>query len=187
MAKKPDIFWIEGLLTHFEAKFPHDANDPRKVGFVVGQQIIGLYIIELLLKYALDMAGTSHGHHHNLHELFRNLPRPRRRAVERKYADILNKQFEWAWDVARTADTLLRYLGDNPITDTRYYWESNRGHLHKDASILFSPRMLHPLLYALLIVLHNYPSAPITKRYNTVFRSLSESLNKNQGNPPLSD
>ena len=180
MAKKPEIFWVEGLLTHFEAKFPYDANDPRKMGFTVGRQIIGLYIIELLLKYALDNADKSHSHHHNLHELFRILPRPRRRAVERKYTELLNSEFERAWDVAKTADSLLKYLGRNAITDTRYYWEPNRSHLAEHASILFSPGMLRPLLYALFIVLHNYPSKPIVKRYDTVFDTLAESLMQDQ-------
>ena len=150
------------------------------MGFVVGRQIIGLYIIELLLKYALDNAGTSHGHHHNLHELFRSLSRPRRRAVERKYTELLNSEFDRAWDVAKTADSHLRYLGTNAITDTRYYWEPNRGHLGEHASILFAPGMLRPLLYSLFIVLHNYPSKPIVKRYDTVFDSLADSLRKDQ-------
>ena len=180
MAKKPEIYWVEGLLTHFEAKFPHDANDPRKVGFAIGKQIIGLYIIELLLKYALDNVGVSHGQHHNLHDLFRNLSRQRRRAVERKYTKLLNSEVERAWDVARTAESLLKYLGTNAITDTRYYWEPNRTHVGEHASILVSPRMLRPLLYALFIVLHDYPSKPIVKRYDTIFESLAESLKQDQ-------
>ena len=180
MTKKPQIHWLEGLLTHFEAKFPHAANDPRKLGFAVGRQIVGLYIIELLLKYALENAGVAHGQHHNLQELFRNLSRQRRRAVERKYTELLNSDFEWAWDVARTAESLLRYLGTSAITDTRYYWEPNRTHVGEHASILVAPQMLRPLLYALFIVLHNYPSKPIVKRYDTTFVSLAESLKKDQ-------
>ena len=145
------------------------------MGFFVGQQIIGLYIIEMLLKYALD-AGAPHGQHHNLHELFRNLSRPRRRAVERKYTEILNSEVESEWDIAKTAESLLQYLGENAITDTRYFWEPDRNHVGKHASILFAPRMLRPLVYALFVVLHNYPSKPIVKRYDTTFRSLAESF-----------
>ena len=174
--RKPHIVWMEGLLTLFDARFPHDANDPRMMGFGVGQQIVGLYIIEMLLKYALDDSGSLHGQNHNLHELFRNLPRPRRRAVERKYREILNSQAAWAWDVTETADSLLCYLGTNAITDTRYFWEPGRNHLGEHASILFAPKMLHPLIYALFIVLHGYPSKPIVKRYDTTFQSLAESL-----------
>ena len=37
--KKPEIYWLEGLLTHFEAKFPHDTND--------------------LVRWALSSAGKS--------------------------------------------------------------------------------------------------------------------------------
>ena len=120
--KKPRIEWIEGLLTFYEAKFPLDAKDPRKLGFSVGRQIIGLYVIEMLLKYALDNAGVSHGQHHNLQQLFRNLSRQRRRAVERKYKEILNSEVQRTWDVAKTAESFLKYLGENAITDTRYFW-----------------------------------------------------------------
>lgn len=180
--KKPDVHWMEGLLAHFEAKFPYDTNDPRKMGFFVGQQITGLYIIEMLLKYAMDNAGVPHGQHHNLQELFRNLSRPRRRAVERKYTEILNSEVESEWDIAKTAESLLQYLGENAITDTRYFWEPDRNHVGKHASILFAPSMLRPLVYALFIVLHNYPSKPVVKRYDTTFRSLAESFEQDE--PP---
>ena len=87
--RKPHIVWLEGLLTKFNAPFPYDdADDPRRFGFSVGQQIVGLYLAEMILKYALDHSGASHGQHHKLPELFRNLSRQRRRAVERKYTKI---------------------------------------------------------------------------------------------------
>ena len=35
MAKKPKIYWLEELLTHFDAKFPPAANDPREVCLLV--------------------------------------------------------------------------------------------------------------------------------------------------------
>ena len=178
--KKPNIVWMEGLLTHFEATFPHGSGDPREAGFKVGQQIVGLYIIEMLLKYALNDYGVSHGKHHDLHELFRNLARPRRRAVQRKYTEILNSEVDWTWDVAETVDSLLVYLGENAITDTRYFWEPNRNHVGEHASILFAPGMLRPLIYALFVVLHGYPSKPIVKRYDTTFQSLAESFEEDQ-------
>ena len=179
-ATKPNIAWMEGLLTLFETEPPLDNGDPRRKGFAIGRQIIGLYIIEILLKYALDETGGSYGPHHNLHELFRNLPRQRRRAVDRKYGELLNSQFEWAWDVAESAESLLGYLGKNPITGTRYFWEDYHSHGVGDASLLFAPAMLGPMIYALLIVLHNYPSGPIVKRHDTAFYSLEESLDKEQ-------
>ena len=139
---KPHIVWMEGLLDVFNAPFPHEDDDPRMAGFNVGKQIVGLYTTEMLLKYALDELGRSHGQHHNLHELFRNLPRPWRRAVERKYTEILNSEADWTWDIAKSVDSLLRYLGENAITDTRYFWEPDRNHVGEDAPILFAPRML---------------------------------------------
>ena len=180
MTRKPDVQWLEGLLTHFETKFPHGTNDPRRMGFFVGQQIVGLYLLEMLFKYALDNAGVQHGHHHNLHELFQKLPRQRRRAIERRCTALLNAQCDWAWDVAKTADSLLLYLGRSAITDTRYFWEPDRSHAADHASILFAPDMLRPLIYALLITLFNYPTKPIIKRYNTTFRSLAESLEEDR-------
>ena len=150
--RKPNKVWMEGLLNLFEASFPHDQDDPRLMGFHDGQQIVGLYIMEMPLKYALDYSGSSNGQHHNLHDLFRNLPRQRRRSVERKYFEILNSEVDWTWDVAETAESLLVYLGENAITDTRYFWEPDRNHEADHASNLFAPKMLRPLVYALFIV-----------------------------------
>ena len=178
--RKPNIVWLEGLLDIFAAPFPHGRDDPRRMGFNVGKQIVGLYLTEMILKYALENAGVSHGQHHNLHELFRNLSRQRRRAVERQYTEILNSRKSWAWDVAETVDSLLTYLGQNAITDTRYFWEPDRNHVSEDASILLAPEMLNPLIYAVFIVLHNYPSKPIVKRYDTTFQSLAEFFKQDQ-------
>ena len=179
-SKKPHIFWLEGLLDLFNAPFPHKKDDPRRLGFSVGQQILGLYIIEMLLKYASDDTGVKHGQHHNLHELFRNLPRQKRRAVERKYTEILNSNTQWTWDVAKSADSFLWYLGKNAITDTRYFWEQDRTHIADHASILIMPDKIRNLVYALFITLHNYPSKPIRKRYNTTFESLADSLKRDK-------
>ena len=182
--KKPDIHWLEGLLALLEAPFPHERDDPRRLGFQVGRQIVGLYIIEMLLKYALDGSGVAHGAHHNLHDLFRKLSRQRRRAVERKYVEILNSNTEWTWDVAKSVDSFLLYLGKNAITDTRYFWEPDRSHLVEHASILVMPDTIRSMLYALFIELHNYPSKPIVKRYDTRFESLAKSLERDmQGTP----
>ena len=60
-----------------------------------------------------------------------------------------------------------------------YFWEPDRTHVGEHASLLIAPR-LRPLLFALFIVLHNYPSKPMVKRYDTVFDSLAESFQKDQ-------
>ena len=180
ISKKPDIVWMEGLLSLFDAPFPHGPDDPRGRGFKVGRQIIGLYIVEMLLKYALDDSGASYRSNHKLHELFKKLSPGSSRAVEQKYKELLNSYQEWSWDVAKSADSLLRYLGKTAITDTRYFWEPNRTHLGKHASILIMPDAIYCLLYALFIVLHGYPSEPFVKRYDTKFRSLAEFLEQDQ-------
>ena len=178
---KPDVVWLEGVLDCFNASFPYaDANDPRRTGFIVGQQIVGLYLAEMLLKYALDHFRVSYDLHHNLHRLFIDLPESHRGAVERKYTEILNSTTALAWDVAETVDSLLCYLGENAITDTRYFWEPSRSHISEQASILFAPELINPLIYALFIVLHNYPSEPIKKRYDTTFQSLAESFDREE-------
>ena len=181
--KKPSIVWVEGLLDLFDAPFPHGNDDPRKLGFNVGRQILGLYIIEMLLKYALDDLGTPHGSNHDLNQLFSHLPRAKRRRVERKYTEILKSRTKQTWDIARSAESLLQYLGKSPITDTRYFWEPDRNHLVEHASILVMPNEIRNLLYALFIVLHNYPSEPIIKRYDTQFMSLRESLLEDMRSP----
>ena len=180
ISKKPDIVWMEGLLSLFDAPFPHGPDDPRGLGFNVGRQIVGLYVVEMLLKCALDDCGVPHGKNHKLHKLFRNLSPDNRRAVERKYIEVLNSRAEWVWDVAKSADSLLEYLGKDAITDTRYFWEPGRNHVVDHASILIMPDTIYCLLYALFIVLHAYPSEPIVKRYDTKFSSLAESLEQDQ-------
>ena len=177
--KKPSISWIEGLVDYFRTKCPYGANDPRRLGYAVGKQIIGLYITELLLQYALDNSGKTYKHDHNLHALFMKLPRQQRRAVERKYKKLLNSNTKHTFDVFMTAEAFLKYLGKNAITATRYFWQPTPGrYLADHASILFTPRDLYNLIYALFIELHNYPSKPIPKRYETTYASLDNSLKK---------
>ena len=81
---KLDVVWLEGVLDFFNTPFPHDPDDPRRLGFNVGLQIVGLYLTEMLLKYALEHAGVSYDQHHNLHRLFIDLPESHRGAVEQK-------------------------------------------------------------------------------------------------------
>lgn len=155
--------------------FPYIRDDPQEIGYKIGRQIIGLYIVKMLFKYALDNAGIEHGKHHNLHHLFMYLLNDRRKAVEQKYKEILNSQLKETWDVANSVDSLLKYLGKNPITDTRYFWEPRHDE-YKLISTLIMPEVIYTLLYSLFIILHDYPSQPIIKRYNTTFRSLVGSL-----------
>ena len=130
----------------------------------------------MLLKYALDHSGASHGQHHNLHRLFIDLPESHRGAVERKYTEILNSTKASDFDVAETVDSSCVMWVRMPSRTPRYFWEPSRTHISEQASILFAPDMISPLIYALFIALHNYPSKPSKKRYDTTFQSLAESL-----------
>lgn len=178
--RKPKIGWMSGLIACYEMSFPRGLDDSKKAGFAIGGQVVGLYLAEMLLKYAVDPWGSSHGWGHDLLDLFRQLQYASRRAVEQKYMAILNSQSSWALDIEESAESLLRYLGDNPITDTRYYWESGRTHVAEHASILFAPKMLRPLVYALAIVFFDYPDASFVKRFDTTFHSLAELLERDR-------
>ena len=167
------IYDHEGVLDYFNAPFPHEPDDPRKLGFNVGKCIIGTYLIELLLQHALDDDNVKYRPSHNLYELYTRLPRPRRDAVEAKYIELLQSHRERTWDVAETVLSFLQYLGKKPLVDFRYYWKARR----KDDGLLFSPDIMYDVVYALFIALHDYPeSGPPVKRYDTRFDSLEDSF-----------
>ena len=170
------IFWSEGLLDYFNVPFPHESGDPRSLGFQVGQRMIGLYLVEMLLKYALDDSNRMFGRNHNLHSLFKKLPRPRRRAVAKMYDKVMYNRVSSTWDFARSVESLLQYSGDNPLTESRYFWEQT------EKPVLLSPGPLIPLVYALFIELHGYPhDSTILKRCDTVFLPFEDSLRKSLG------
>ena len=178
---KPPVVWVEGLLDYFNAPFPHGPEDPRRIGFSVGRQIIGLYLIEMLLQYALDELEQPYDFDHNLHALFINLPPSLREAAENRHARILADRVEEAWDFQRSADAFLEYLGDDPMTDTRYFWE--RQHL-ADRSVMLLTDDLRHLIDALIIELHGYPEGPpLEKRYKTNFQSFEESWERSISSP----
>ena len=168
-----NVLWLEGVLEYFNVTCPHDADDPRYLGFQIGQRVIGLFLVEMLLKYALDDLKKPFAHTHDLLNLFNELPLSRRRAVERTYQAILGNRVLWTWNYARSVDFLLRHSGNSPITETRYFWESDR------PIIPLSPGTLIPLIYALLIELHKYPSGTLTrKNHETQFVSVEETLRR---------
>ena len=162
-------------MEYLNVKFPHEADDPRIFGFQ--RRVIGLYLIEMLLKYALDDQGSEFGRSHNLYSLFRDLPPHHRRNVEKKYKDILGNRVSVSWDFAQSVESLLQFSGDNPLTDTRYFWEQGNNNI-----MPLAPHTLVPLIYALLIELHNYPQdSPMKKRFETEFLSLEQTLGSSAG------
>ena len=179
--RDPDMLYnLEGMLDYFNAKSPRDDKDRRVFGWNLGRQFVALYLTEIFLKCAYaKYHDDGFPHTHNLKYLFQRLPAIRRKAVEKKYKRILNSRVEWTWDVFRTVESFLTFLGRNPITETRYYWDKNgvsntlgvRGFQG-----LMAPNDFGPLIYALCIVLHDYPSAPLVRRYDTKFPSLKRAL-----------
>ena len=175
---KPPVVWLEGILDYFNAPFPHGRDDPRRIGFGIGTQIIGLYLAEMLLQYKLDELSIEYEHDHNLQVLFNSLPESCRHDAESKYKQLLTHGVEQAWDFQRTVDSFLGFLGDGPITDSRYFWERDHG---PHRSILFLTPRLRDLIYALFIALHRYPEGtPLEKRYVTKFLSFEASLDKDE-------
>ena len=178
-ARKPDIYWVEGVLVFFERPFPHDQSDPRRVGFEVGQKIIGLYLTELLLKYALDGRGVAYRNVHDLRYLYRKLPAGLKKRARQKYDEMLHNRWEWTWSFARTLDSFVKHLGKNPLRDARYFWRRD----YSSRPQLLSPGNLHTLVYALFTSLHGYPqnSLVVTRRYETRFVDFEKSLTSGSG------
>ena len=159
---------------------PYGPEDPRALGFGIGRQIIGLYLIESLLKYALDVAQTSYDRGRSFKGLFSALPEQDRRDVEGKYHQLLADGVAEIWDFGGSVASFFDYLGDDPMNDSRYFWE--RGH-PEGMSIVFLANSLRLLIYSLFIALHGYPEGqPLKKRYDTKFLSFEDSL-KDQEEP----
>ena len=152
---KPPVVWLEGLLNYFTTRCPHNQDDPRLLGFEIGRRIIGLYLIEMILKYAIDDLSRSFGSFsstHNLHSLFKKLPRPRQNSAEKKHLKWMNAKMPWTWDHAQKVVSHLKYLGNDPLTDARYFWLS-RGR----EDVPLSAWTLEPLVHALFIELTRLP------------------------------
>ena len=167
-------YYLEGMLDYFlmSHSYSDTQNDPRVLGWTIGRQIIALYLVEMLLRIDFERRGiTRNISTHNLAHLFRKLPKDRRDRVEQIYTKILNSEYEWTWDVCRTVECFLNFLGKKPIIATRYPWQQ------VDKGTLFAPRLLRPLVIALYIALHGYPykKGSLDKRFDTEFRSFSES------------
>ena len=167
-------YYLEGMLDYFQMNHSYDdaQKDPRVLGWTIGRQIIALYLVEMLLRIDFERRGiTRNISTHNLGHLFRKLPKDRQDRVEQIYIKILNNECEWTWDVCRTVESFLNFLGKQPIVATRYFWQQG------DKGTLFAPRLFRPLVSALLIALYGYPyeEGSLDKRFDTEFRSFSES------------
>ena len=176
--KRREFFWkyiryVEGIADYsqMQPSYKDENTDARVLGWAIGRQIVSLYLVEMLFQCYFQCQGVTSGiATHNLARLFRKLPQELREAVEKTYGQILNSEVEWTWDVCRTVDSFLYFLGTNPITNTRYPWQQDEG-------TLFAPNKLRPLIYALYIELHGYPyeEGSLDKQYDTEFRSFADS------------
>ena len=168
------LYYMEGLADYSQANHPYESvkNDHRALGWAIGKQVVALYLIEILLRIDYERRGITRGTStHNLARLFRQLPKKSRETVETTYQRILHSEVQWTWDVCRTVQSFLAFLGKDPIVKTRYPWQQY------PEGTLYSPDKLRPVIYALYIGLHGYPyaKASLEKQFDTEFRSFEES------------
>ena len=77
----------------------------------------------------------------------------------------MNAKQPWAWDHEQKVVSHLKYLGNDPLTDTRYFW------LSRDVETYHYPHdPFTPLVYALFIELYAFPEGdPLHKKHQTQF------------------
>lgn len=172
----------EGLIDFCQAAAPYeDTDDRRQIGWNLGRQIIAQHVVELALKVELAKHRPKVPKNHDLGQLFRALPQRRRNKAEKVYHAILKNSVAETWDVFRTIDSFVRFLGANPSVETRYYWDDNSvsNTLGVDSfANLISPQAYVHLVYALMIAFHEYPTKPPKDKFDTRFISLKDSLTK---------
>lgn len=167
--------FLEGLADYFGTKCKYEKNDPRRLGWAIGRQMVAEYLVEVLLQIHLERQGITRGiRTHNLNKLYSMVSQAHRTAIEKRYQMILNNEVDWTWDVHKSVTCFLNFLGKSPSAKSRYPWQQHE-------NTLYSPRSYRPLIYALLIELFGYPYTPssMDKRYNTRFKSLQDSLKMN--------
>ncbi len=103
-------------------------------GFYMAKIIVGLYTIEIMLKYAhqeIDKRGEKEirsRRGHDIVKLFRDLPKQERRNIEIKYEERAEEILrEGRAKEVMSLRSLIRLLKGHPITDMRYFWERPKG------------------------------------------------------------
>ena len=177
---KKVLYYHEGLLDYCLVQDKYtDPNDPRKIGWSLGRQIICQHMIEIALKTELAKHGKAVPSTHDFKSIFKSLPARRQKKAETTYRQILRDQVRETFDVFETVESFFHFLGKRPTVETRYYWEkgSQSNQLGLDYfSNLITPDNYVRLAYALMIAFHNYPTEPLVERYDTKFISLRASL-----------
>ena len=85
--------------------------------------------------------------------------------MEPFHQKLLRHGVEVTWDHAKNVKVHLEYLGENPITDTRYSWL-----VSKRENVPLSASTIVPLVSALFIELHDYPEGGrLANRHDTQF------------------
>ncbi len=173
--KRSPSGWYPGMLHLLNLPCPDSPADVRAVGFSVGKTILGLYLVEILLKDALVDLHIKFDYNHNLHQLFELLPKGKRSDIEQRYSAVLHNQIERTVNHAATARNFLKFLGNDPITDARYFWTAERFHNVEKKSFYFFPHEICCLVDALAAVLHDLQIySDLRKLFETKFLPIEE-------------
>ena len=160
---------FEGAMGYFK-QVSTNKDEGVQIGFSQGRMIVGLHLIEIMIKRFLSSYNIGNLKTHNLLKLYNKIPIFDRIRIGKIYPDFYwNKS--WIWDFSETVESFLRFLGKDPITSTRYFWDS-------EVKLLFMPNRLVCLIHALIIGLHNYPYKQIIRKGNgPVIESFNDSWN----------
>ena len=137
----PNIAWIQGLLDFLKLPYPDEIN-VQTFGMCVGKEIIGLYLIEILLKHTLYKFNIEYNKTHDIYKLFKSLPEQQQRKAEEKYTELINGELKQK-KIEKSIYSAIKNLGQNPITDARYFWDMSKGYT-------FSPNQIIAILSVLL-------------------------------------
>ena len=131
----------------------------------IGKTILALYLVEVFIKRALEDSGETYGYNHNLHRLYKRLPKEKRDDVEEVYCEIFpseERQKRPNSENLESVAVFLKSLGDDPITETRYFWDSKYWNSKEREYHLF-PDDIDRVAWVLAVVLHNYPREALTR------------------------
>ena len=170
---RPNKTWMLGLRDYFTQQPSTTAKENTRLGFAIGRQMVGLYLIEIALKFALDERTIKYTKSHNIEVLFSSLPEDVRERLRCRYVRILHSEPGHAWGFQASIDDLVRHLAGDPITVTRYYWDSRTT---KRGIVQFNPAMLVALVDAILCELHGFDLGQPIEEFERDFQSFDASM-----------
>ncbi len=143
-----------------EAGRRDDLSENLKFGFIMAKCIVSLYTIEILLKYAHQQIDKRAGGElktkrgHNICKLFADLPEKERIKIESLYQERAKEIVrENRAEKVTPLKSLLDFLGKNPITDVRYFWDKPNG-----KGLAYQHNNMEAFSFAVAIGVCGYPA-----------------------------